>query len=253
MSNASPSDRLDFHHRWNGVELMDDPACDERLLRRTLGQFRLMNRLVSRYRHVLSRWVLRDMQRAPERAYHLVDVGAGGCDIALWLMAAARRRGLTLRITALDNDPRAVAFARERAGHIAGLDIRRGDLAALAVCGEVDYVFSNHVMHHLPDPVVYETMRLMHRVADRCWMASDLQRSPWAYAGFQLLGRFFRDSFTFEDGKRSIRRGFTAAEWQAGLAGAGLATETRVETLRPGRVLAVGSRRAGIIDGYGLR
>lgn len=150
----------DLCTRWNGSELMDDPACDETKLLRTVAQFRTINLLVGRYRTLLTQTFLADMQRDPVRSYHAVDLGAGGCDIAVWLLRTARRRGLSLRVTALDADPRIVAFAQRQYGHEPGLTIRHGDLAELATICDADYLFMNHVLHHLRAAGLHTTARI---------------------------------------------------------------------------------------------
>ncbi|HMP89801.1 MAG TPA: methyltransferase domain-containing protein [Kiritimatiellia bacterium] len=238
---------LDFRARWDGVELMDDPNCDEALLIRTLEQFRWMNRLVSRYRAILTRWVLSDMGKDPGREYHLVDLGSGGCDIPVWLLREAEKKGLRLRVTALDGDSRAIAFAKERHGGMAGLDIQHADIMAMNRFGPVDYLFTNHVLHHLPDRVIPGLLRMMHQTAIRCWLVSDLKRSAWSYAGFQLLGRFFRDSFAFEDGKRSIRRGFRVNELEGYLDESGVKDKAYVHSFVPGRLVIVGRGEASVL------
>lgn len=226
--------------RCNEPERMDDPACDARLLDRTLDQFVVMNRLVSRYRSILTRYVLRDMARAPKRVYRLLDLGAGGGDIARWLCEEATRRGWQLTVVAIDSDPRAIAYARARAGSAPGLEIHRADLMDMAAFGPVDYIFSNHVLHHLPDALLPRVMRLMDETATRCWLASDLLRSRISYTAFCLLAPFFRDSFTFEDGRRSIRRGFRVPELLAHARAAAPRATVRVERLFPGRLLLAG-------------
>ena len=75
--------------RVNLSEKMDDVNCCEERLLRTIRQFASINRFVSRYRTILRRWVLSDMLRDVTREYHLVDMGAGGCDIDVWLLDAA--------------------------------------------------------------------------------------------------------------------------------------------------------------------
>ncbi len=242
---AEVGDPLDFSCRWNGAERMDDPACDEQQLFATLRQFRLLNRLVSRYRTVLDRAVLSDMATDPRRDWHLIDVGAGGCDIPVWLLRTARQRGLSLRVTAMDGDPRAVAFAQQTVGGEPGLSIVQADLMDLGSFGPVDYVFSNHVMHHLPDPVIHRFFALMDQCVSRRWVVSDLCRSAWSYAGFQVLGRFFRNSFAFEDGKRSIRRSLRPDELKGHLAAVGALDRGRVVSLLPGRLVAVVDARSG--------
>jgi len=238
---VASEEHLDFSRRWIGAELMDDPSCDETRLLRTLSQFSVMNRLVSRYRTILHRTVLRDMTKHPQRAYHLVDAGAGGCDIPVWLLRQAKRRGLFLRITAIESDSRTVTYARNVCAGIEGLTIEHADLMDLPRFAPVDYIFSNHVLHHLPDAIIPDVFSLMHKTANQKWIVSDLYRSPWAYAGFQLLGRCFHGSFTFEDGKRSIRRSFVESEirWFAHVVG--LPQKIHIERLFPGRMLIIGS------------
>lgn len=233
--------RHSLRRRGSGPELMDDPACDEAMLLRTVDQFASLNRWISRHRSILSRWVLDDMARAdPDRAWHLVDLGAGGCDIAVWLLRAARRRGLRLKVTALDVDPRIVRHARCRCGAEPGLDIRLGDLEAMNRVGPVDYLFANHLLHHLPDADIPALLARMQATARRRWLVSDIHRSFFAYAGFHLLGRMYRRSFALEDGLRSIRRGFVPAELDTHLQAAGLPGRVKILRLFPARLLLVG-------------
>lgn len=219
---------------------MDDPACDEEKLLRTIDQFESVNFWVSRYRAILKRWVLRDMERNPDKPAHLIDVGAGGCEIAVWLLGEARRRKLSLEVTAIDSDARIVAHARKRYGNVRGLVIQQGISGMLPDAGPADYVFSNHVMHHLAENDLVKFLSDVHASAKRCWVMNDLARSVWSYAGFQLFGRLYRNSFVFEDGKRSIRRGYNRVEL-AGIAGqAGLSGHIEIAEMMPGRLVVIG-------------
>ena len=80
---------LDFSRRANLVERMDPPDGPVAALEATLRRFELTNRLLTRYRYLLQRYILDDMRRDPLREYRLTDLGAGGGDIARWLI---RRR-----------------------------------------------------------------------------------------------------------------------------------------------------------------
>jgi 2-polyprenyl-3-methyl-5-hydroxy-6-metoxy-1,4-benzoquinol methylase len=239
-ADCMPEEALNFDARWPGPELMDDPACNETLLLRTVDQFRSINRLVGRYQTVLNRLVLDDMAREPDRDYHFIDLGAGGCDIPVWLLGAARRRGFKLRITALDSDERIVAHARKTCAAVEGLDIQHAELADLHRFGPVDYIYMNHVLHHLPDEIIPGVLRNMHRTARRRWIVSDLLRSRWSYLGFHVAGVFYHRSFAFEDGLRSIRRGFKPHELMAHARAAGIDGSVEVKVLTPGRLILTG-------------
>ena len=148
---------------------------------------------------------------------------------------------MNLRVTALDGDARIVSFAQELNQGVDGLRIVHADIMALAQYAPVDYIFSNHVLHHLPEPVIIQLFALMDRTATRRWIVSDLYRSPFAYLGFQFVGRLFRDSYSFEDGKRSIRRSLNAEEMNRHLKTAGVADHAKMHRMMPGRLVVVGT------------
>lgn len=217
---------------------MDDPHCCEERLLRTIGQFASINRLLSRYRTILRRWVLQDMARDPNRDYHLLDLGAGGCDIDAWLLCQARRRGLRLQVTAIDSDPRTAQWARTEYGDIPGLDIQCLD--AMAPPGNpVDYLFANHFLHHLGDDDIVSLLQQWTPHVRRRLVLSDLRRSRCSYAAFSLFALAYRRSFTRADGLISIRKGFTPGELADLARQAGCAAHAQVHRLIPGRLVLV--------------
>ena len=85
------------------LELAD---LDANRLRRTIRQFKLINDLFSASSRLVREHFFTIMEQDPERNYTLLDVGSGGCDIAVRIARKARKRGLKLKITALDSDKR---------------------------------------------------------------------------------------------------------------------------------------------------
>jgi 2-polyprenyl-3-methyl-5-hydroxy-6-metoxy-1,4-benzoquinol methylase len=177
------------------------------------------------------------MLNDPEKEYHLVDMGAGGCDIDVWLLKAARRRGLKLRITACDIDPRIIAYARATFGHFQGLEIRYADLLNESFQEPVDYAFANHFLHHLTSGQIIRLLSLWQPRARRRMVFSDLLRDPSAYLGYSVLSLFYPNSFARVDGLISIRKGFVPKELAA-LADAATANiGFSVHRLPPGRLV----------------
>lgn len=222
------------------LEAMDDPACPEAPLQQTVQQFASINRMLARYRSLLKRWVLEDMRPGGSTPYCLLDLGAGGCDIPVWLLAAARRRRQDLRVIAWDSDPRVVAYARRCRGATPGLTIVQADALSHPIPESVDYLFANHFLHHLPDAAIVSLLqRWVPRVRRRL-VFSDLSRSRWSCIGFGLLTLgLWRNSFARADGLLSIRRGFRADELLGLAARAGLAGCSHVVRLYPGRLALV--------------
>lgn len=218
-------------------ELMDAPDCDETLLLRTVRQFAAINRLVTRYRKILKRWVIADMQLHPAQTYHLVDMGAGGCDIDVWLLKAARRKGLNLHVTACDTDPRIIAYAQSRYPNVEGLAFRRTDVLSDPIATPVDYVFANHFLHHLTNEQIVHLLRKWEPFVRRRMVFSDLHRIRSAYAGYAVFSSFFPRSFARMDGLISIRRGFLPGELDALAKQAVPAGTFSIQQHMPGRLV----------------
>jgi 2-polyprenyl-3-methyl-5-hydroxy-6-metoxy-1,4-benzoquinol methylase len=236
-------------HRSLDPERMDSPDCDRDLLLRTVDQFQITNGLFSRFRTILRRWVLDDMRRNPAREYHFVDLGAGGLDIPDWLIRRARREGLKLRVTAVESDARIVEHVRSRAS--SAIRLVCGDaLAFLKEVPDVDYIFCNHFLHHVPDADLPGFLRSLADAARRRFIVSDLLRSRWSYVGYAAFsGLFLHRSFARADGLLSIRRGFLAEELLALARSTGLAGCVEVHPLAGGRLVLTGRGESGVGTG----
>lgn len=226
---------------------MDDPGSDRELLERTLDQLVLVNHLLSRMRGLLRRYVLGDMadQNDPGRPWRVLDVGAGGCDIPIWLARASRRRGVPVHITCLDQDPRIIDYARSRVAAYREISLREG--SAFEIAGSYDYVICNHFLHHLTEEEIGRFLAAAHGVCRRRLLVNDLLRSYWSLAGFGLVSSLlFPRSFARSDGLLSIRKGFRRQELSRLLEASpwgGADSSWTVRHALPGRVYCVATRR----------
>ncbi|MBC7441524.1 MAG: FAD-dependent monooxygenase, partial [Ramlibacter sp.] len=226
------------------VEIMDDPDCDPDRLENTYANFKFVNAVVSGWRGMYRREIRPALSATEERT--LLDIGSGGGDVARALARWAARDGLRLRVTAIDPDARAHAYATGLP-ELPGLTFRRALSSELVDEGLVfDFVVSNHVLHHLTGEqlggLLADSERLAGGAAAGPRVAAgvmagarartgtgpgpgaragrvlhaDIERSRFAYLGFGLgTWPFFRRSFIRDDGLTSIRRSFTAAELRA--------------------------------------
>ncbi|HEX2768948.1 MAG TPA: class I SAM-dependent methyltransferase, partial [Geobacteraceae bacterium] len=114
------------------LELAD---LDLNRFRRTIWQFKLINYLLSASSRLMREHFFTIMEQNPQRIYTLLDVGAGGCDIAIRAAREARRRGLKLNITALDNDARILPIAYHAARDYPEIRIIKGNALDLSPLG----------------------------------------------------------------------------------------------------------------------
>jgi 2-polyprenyl-3-methyl-5-hydroxy-6-metoxy-1,4-benzoquinol methylase len=196
-------------------ELMENPDCDQRKLHNTYRQFRAINTLVSGWGRIY-RCHLRPSLRAAANAQGcatLLDIGFGGGDIPLRLARQARRDGIPLELTAVDQDPRALDYVRQFPTS-SGIGFRDTSLSDLLARGErFDVVISNHLLHHLPESGLADFCDQTRQLGRRFVLHSDIVRSTFAYLAFAAFtSPFFHGSFIVPDGLMSIRRSFTHRE-----------------------------------------
>ena len=201
LRNTSDKEKLELAH------------VDSQRFQRTIRQFKLINCLLSASSRLLREHFFKIMEQDPDRIYTLLDVGAGGCDIAIRAAREARQRGLKLNITALDNDRRILPIASQAIRDYPEIRIVEGNALELGRLGAFDFVFSNHLLHHL----AWDDIRIfLERIVAQTRLAfvmNDLKRSKWAYLGFTIFsGLLTRGSYHFYDGRLSIRRAFLPEE-----------------------------------------
>lgn len=196
------------------AERMDDPACDPAMLRRTYEQFSVLNQLVSGWRRAWTAMLAPAARRAADARgmAEVLDVGAGGGDLARRLAGWAAADRIPLRVTGIDPDERALAYARARQTP-PNVRFVADDLLALARRGRrYDLVLSNHVLHHLPEEALRPFLAASRAVAREALLHNDLNRTRWALPAFAIVSLPFRASFVREDGFISIRRAWRSHE-----------------------------------------
>lgn len=244
----------DFSRRADLVEEMDKPGCDQAVLFATLRRFELTNRLFTRYRTLIQRHILTDMRNHPEREHRLTDLGAGGCDIARWLVNVCRRENLRIRIQAIEQDPRCVRFARDANAGYPEIEVVEADACDPTCWGTPDYVFAQHLLHHLPDAACMQLLQALDQAAPRCYVISDLERNRTAYHAYRLVARpIGTGTFIVADGSTSIRRGFRESEIRQMSEAADLKHPVHIYRLRPSRLALVGGTLTPTLSHKGRR
>lgn len=224
---------------------MDDPGCDSRLLINTVRQFKLINLLFSSSRRLIKGLFVSRMAPGTPRPYRLLELGAGGAETARWLARYCRKRGIKIRISCLDNDPRIVDYARRRTADEEGVEVLEGSVFALK--GEqYDFIFSNHFLHHFDYREIRTILELCRKNCRSLVLMNDLKRSRLSWFGYRLFALLFlHRSFAAYDGALSIRRGFLPEELEERLRAWGMENYFRIGETIPGRVYLSGAEQTG--------
>ena len=235
----------DFTKRAVCPELMDLADVDEQKLLRTVWQFALLNRLFSSSRRLICSYFLDPLIREGKQSFSLLDIGAGGCDIPIWIVQYCRKHGISPNITCIDYDARILAYARRQCDDYPEIRILHHDALQMQDLGKFDYIYANNFLHHLDDVSVSRVLQQTADMAQRGYMLNDIYRSRMAYWLYTLFaGLFLHRSFAFYDGRLSIRKGFTASDLRLCIRNACLDEEPRVLRTRFFRIVVVHMKRA---------
>jgi predicted O-methyltransferase YrrM len=228
--------------RSDQTEIRDAHDVDPKKVYRTLAQFKLINLLLSRSRRLMKEILMPHMLQAGQKKLTILEIGAGGGDIALWFANLCRAQAIEIKMLCLDNDPQAIEFARKRFHRCESVSVRHGSAHEIEALDEnIDYIFANHFLHHLSSQEIPQFLEKVYSRARRGFLINDLLRSRLAYLGFTLLaGICFHGSYHFHDGRLSIRKGFTLPELKTIVAQLSFADSVRIGCRIPARIYLYG-------------
>lgn len=199
--------------RSDELEFMDLKSCDKKKLINTVKQFAFLNFLFARYRFLIKKYIIRDIKKNIKKEYSLLDIGAGGCDIPIWLSKFCSKKKIKIKITCIDNDKRIINYARIKCADFDNILIKNFSAFKISELKKFDYIFANHFLHHVTYDKIRQVLKLINKQTIRLFLISDIHRSNFAYLGYSLFtGFFFHNSFAFYDGRLSIKKGFKIKE-----------------------------------------
>ncbi|MDJ0903220.1 MAG: methyltransferase domain-containing protein [Xenococcus sp. MO_188.B8] len=196
-------------------EIMDAPDCNKIFLHNTYVNFKTVNQLFSRWESLYQLYI-KPLLKKENRTFTLLDVGCGGGDIPIALAQWVKKDDLSLEITAIDTDGRAIDFAKKLHSP-QNISFKHASTQDLITQNKsFDIVISNNLIHHLSNSELREILPEAEQLAKKLVIFNDMERSDLAYFVFNVLGmiikKVFPDSFIWVDGRRSIQRSYTQSE-----------------------------------------
>lgn len=219
-----------------GPELIDLPpeSYSQAEFAGNLEDLRKVNRFLANYHATLKYFssLVQAIAKSSAKPIRVLDVATGSADIPVAIVKWARKQGIRIEVTAIDNNPIAV---REAAAFTLGypeITVAVADGFSLPFEeGSYDIVLCAKTLHHFSEEDTVRLLQEIGRVAASGYIVMDLRRSWVAWALISTLARLFtRNSFTRHDGPMSVLRSYTVPELdtlaeRAGLAGSRVAKE----------------------------
>lgn len=230
--------------RRDGKELLDIPSeqGDFPEFAQSMSEIRAVNRFLGGKSSILRH--LDEFVRSGEKGpIRILDVATGSADIPVAIADWAGRKGIAVKITAVDINPNVMRVA---AGHVQGypeIKLVRADGFSLPFKpGSFDIVTCSLTLHHFTEEQTIKFLGHLAENAGKWCIIGDLRRSWIAYFLFYIITVFFlRNRYTRHDGLLSILKSYTPEELEA-LAKEGGLTEFKVVKLPFWRMALVGCK-----------
>jgi SAM-dependent methyltransferase len=217
---------LDLSRRSHQAEWLDDAELHPEELAGVLRDLARFNGAMFGHRPVIA-FLLRAAARAGQgQTLTVLDVGCGYGDLLRAVRRAFDRRGLPIRLIGLDLSRETIRIAQAATDAADKIAYHAGDVFAFRPPESVDVVVSSLLTHHMSDDMIAAFLRFMEQTAREGWLIYDLQRHIVPYAFIGLMGKLTRlHPMVIHDGRISVARSLTRAEWNGRLDAAGIARE----------------------------
>lgn len=227
---------LDFQHRAQLTELMDEP-CTREELRGCLRDIARLNRWFLGYRPVMY-WLNLVVPASLDHPIRILDVGCGYGDTLRRIEQWAVERGIDVELTGLDINPDAVAIAAEASPSKSKIHWIATDIFSYEPDRSVHLVIGSQFTHHLSEPDLIRFLQWSESHAELGWCVNDLSRAIIPYHLLRVFGKLAGlHRFVQHDGPASIARSFVRKDWERICAAAGLADhEVSIVPFKPARL-----------------
>jgi SAM-dependent methyltransferase len=221
---SAASSPPDFSRRSGEAEWLDNAELQPEELARVLHDLARFNGAMFGHWSVLN-WLRRALRDVPKgEPLTLLDVGCGYGDLLRAIRRWARKRELPLRLIGIDLSRETVRIAQGATAADDEIEYHAADVFDFQPGRPVDLVVSSLLTHHFGDAMLVAFLRWMEASARKGWFIYDLQRHPVPYYFIGLMRFVTRlHPMVIHDGRISVARSLTRAEWEDRIARAGVA------------------------------
>ncbi|UJP65972.1 methyltransferase domain-containing protein [Mongoliitalea daihaiensis] len=203
-----------FKHRSIEKEIMDDLEIGGAVLDQTLHELRIINRLLGG-NYVSTSGLDQLMQKVPQAAYSIADLGCGGGDMIRVMSNWAATHNRKCSFIGIDANAHTIAFAKENLKDLPDVNFQVQNVFETSFLEDpVDLITCTLFTHHFTDEELIQLFKACLKKAKIGIVINDLHRHPVAYKSIQLLTKLFSKSdMVKNDGPLSVKRSFVKEDW----------------------------------------
>jgi 2-polyprenyl-3-methyl-5-hydroxy-6-metoxy-1,4-benzoquinol methylase len=203
-------------HRSTEQEIMDDLSMEGEMLRQTLDQIAVINKLLGGNQATISGLHTLLKTQPKDTVITIVDIGCGGGDMLRAVAAYGRKNNFIFKLTGIDANEYTVNYARKLSVNYPEISYLKMDVLADEFSGiAFDIAITTLFLHHFTDQEIEHLLIPIVNKVRIGVVVNDLHRSSTAYYLFKGMSFFIRNPMVKKDGAISVLRGFKKNELNA--------------------------------------
>src|SRR5437879_5251959 len=173
----------------NNPELIDRPDVDLEDVQAELRVLETANRRFGGH-YLMIHYADRLVRATGLKELRVLDLGTGVADIPRALIAWGRGRGLVITVTAIDLNPKVLAFARQACRDWPEIALEQHDVLALPFePNTFDLVTCSLALHHFERDDAVRLMARVREIARVGYVLNDLRRNWFSVLMTEVLAR----------------------------------------------------------------
>ena len=213
---------MNFRHRSDQIEMMDDLDCKGPVIDQTLKELDVINTLLGG--NQISIQAFKRIVKSNPAIKRFVDLGCGGGDILKVLANWCRKNDKKISFIGIDANPNIVAYARKNCEKFPEINIEQLNILDNSFDRlNYDLLHCCLFTHHFTNKELVGLFSKFHKANKAKVIINDLHRHPLAYYSIKWLTKIFSKSEMVRyDAGVSVLRGFRKEELQSILREAGI-------------------------------
>ena len=201
---------------------MDDLNCDGEVLRQTLTELEVINRLLGG-NHVTLDAIKKVILKSLTKKWKIVDLGCGGGDMLVLVKKWLLSKNIEFELIGIDANPNVIEFARKNCKSHPEITFETQNIFSEKFSNEsYDIVIGTLFYHHFTDTQLVSTFKSLKSQAEHI-IFNDIHRHPLAYYSIKLLTTLLSKSEMVKfDAPLSVLRAFRREELEDILEEAGI-------------------------------
>nr|MBI1231851.1 methyltransferase domain-containing protein [Cytophagales bacterium] len=203
----------DFKNRSYQSELMDDLSCDGDVLKQTLAELKIINRVLGG-NHVTTNGIQKLIDGSTSRRIRIADVGCGGGDMLQVIQDWANKSDVAIELVGIDANPNIIELAKAKFRGKENVTFEVENVLHPSFYEQpVDIITCTLFTHHFTDEELRRMFEGFLKKATIGVVVNDLHRNPFAYYSIKYITKFFSKSpMVINDAPLSVQRSFKRQE-----------------------------------------